>query len=46
MFDLLKQLTPVQSPSGHERSVSEKIEEIARKYGEVSRDAMGNLIVH
>ena len=46
MFDLLKQLTPVQSPSGHELSVSEKIEEIARKYGEVSRDAMGNLIVH
>ena len=46
MFDLLKQLTPVQSPSGHELSVSEKIEEIARRYGEVSRDAMGNLIVH
>ena len=37
MFDLLKQLTPVQSPSGHELSVSEKIEQLARKYGVTER---------
>ncbi len=46
MFELLKKLVPVHSPSGHESLVADVIEEIAKPYGEVSRDVMGNLCVH
>lgn len=46
MFELFQQLTPIHAPSGHETAIAEKIESIAREYGEVSRDVMGNLIVH
>lgn len=46
MLELLKQLTPIHSPSGHETAIADKIASIAGAYGEVSRDVMGNVIVH
>jgi endoglucanase len=46
MLDLLRKLVPVQSPSGHETPIADVLEELAKPYGEVSRDVMGNVIVH
>ena len=45
MKDLLKQLTAIYGPSGHEHSVADVIESLVKdKVDSVRRDALGNLI--
>ncbi len=46
MFEILKQLIGPVSPSGCEGAVAGVIEAIAAPYGQVSRDVLGNVIVH
>lgn len=46
MDKLLKKLIPPLGVSGREQEISLVIEKIAKKYGEVSRDHLGNLVVH
>lgn len=46
MDKLLKQLVPPVSVSGRETEISKVIEALARPYGEISRDHLGNLVVH
>jgi endoglucanase len=46
MFEILKQLIGPVAPSGCEGAVADVIEALAKPYGEVSRDVLGNVIVH
>ena len=46
MDKLLKKLIPPVSVSGRETAISKVIEELARPYGDISRDHLGNLVVH
>lgn len=46
MDKLLKQLIPPVSASGHEDAIRKVIAELGKAYGEVSTDALGNLIIH
>ncbi len=46
-FDILKTLSEINSPTGCEGCIADKIEELARPFAdEIYRDALGNLIVH
>lgn len=46
-FDILKTLSEINSPTGCEKSIADKIEELAHPFAdEIYRDALGNLIVH
>lgn len=46
MFDLIKKLVCVHSPSGQEGAVAQVIADLARPYAdEITTDALGNLIV-
>lgn len=46
MDNLLKQLIPPLSVSGRESEISDVIETLAKRFGDTSRDALGNLVVH
>lgn len=46
MDKLLKKLIPPIGVSGREAEISKEIEKLARSFGEVSRDHLGNLVVH
>ena len=46
MDELLKKLLPPLSVSGGENEIASVIEQLAKPYGQVSRDALGNLVVH
>ena len=46
MDKLLRKLISPVAVSGRESAVSETIAELARPYGELARDRMGNLVVH
>ena len=46
MKDLLTRLVPAFGPSGREQEIGALIAELARPYGEIGADPMGNLIVH
>lgn len=46
MDNLLRKLISPVAVSGRESAVSELIAELAAPYGDVSRDCMGNLVVH
>lgn len=46
MNKLLKQLVAPVSPSGCEGAVSAVLAELAKPYGEVTSDLLGNLVVH
>ena len=45
MKDLLNRLVPAFGPSGREQEIGKVIADLARPWGEVSADPMGNLIV-
>lgn len=47
LIDILEALTQAHGPSGDERDIREKIEELARPFADkIATDALGNLIVH
>lgn len=46
MDKLLKKLVAPTSVSGREQAISEVIEKLGKPYGEISRDPMGNLVIH
>lgn len=46
MFDTLKQLLEPVAPSGCESAVADIIETLAAPYGTVTRDVLGNVLVH
>ena len=46
MKDLLTRLVPAFGPSGREQTIEGVLAELARPYGEVFTDPLGNLIVH
>lgn len=46
MDKLLKKLIAPVSPSGCEGAVAKVISELARPYGQISQDHLGNLVVH
>ena len=46
MKNLLKRLVPAFGPSGREHTIEGVIADLARPYGEVFTDPLGNLIVH
>ena len=46
MDKLLQKLVPPVSVSGREEEISRVIETLAKPYGQISRDHLGNLVVH
>lgn len=46
MDKLLQKLVPPVSVSGREEEISKVIETLAKPYGQISRDHLGNLVVH
>ena len=43
---ILRELTQIHAPSGHEQAVADYIENAAAKFGTVTRQPNGNIIVH
>ena len=46
MDKLLKKLIAPVSPSNYKGAVAKVISELARPYGQISQDHLGNLVVH
>lgn len=46
MDKLLQKLVPPVSVSGREGEISKVLEELVKPYGQISRDHLGNLVVH